>query len=347
MVLGKNLKFFTRSGQEVVSSAILEQRGNQSSILLESNAILEIGVLQLNAGQDTVLFLALVTGVTSVGKIGEAEIFRITQVSLLSLRNHSQDEERVAELRRLLSSGMFYFSWNDNNETNDITLCAQRQANGAPTDSRFFWNKSFHSYFIRFGIETNQWLVKITCGSAEIRTVYAGHLQAKTAVISRLSCERVGTRFNVRGVNDDGSVANFVETEQLIYVDNQITSFLQVRGSIPLFWDQPGVQVVVKFPADYPYSPPHVRFVTKLWHPNVYENGDLCISILHPPVDDPQSGELPCERWNPTQNVRTVLLSVISLLNEPNCSSPANVDASVMYRKWKESKDKEYENIIK
>ena len=85
------------------------------------------------------MFLALVTGVTSVGKIGEAEIFRITQVSLLSLRNHSQDEERVAELRRLLSSGMFYFSWNDNNETNDITLCAQRQANGAPTDSRFFW----------------------------------------------------------------------------------------------------------------------------------------------------------------------------------------------------------------
>ena len=57
----------------------------------------------------------------------------------------------------------------------------------------------------------------------------------------------------------------------------------------------------MKFPPDYPYSPPTVRFLTKVWHPNVYENGDLCISILHPPVDDPQSGELPCERWNPTQ----------------------------------------------
>ena len=34
------------------------------------------------------------------------------------------------------------------------------------------------------------------------------------------------------------------------------------------------------------------------------QNGDLCISILHPPIDDPHSGELPCERWNPTQNVR-------------------------------------------
>ena len=70
------------------------------------------------------------------------------------------------------------------------------------------------------------------------------------------------------------------------------------------------------------FSPPQFRFMTEMWHPNIYENGDVCISILHPPVDDPQSGELPSERWNPTQNVRTVLLSVISLLNEPNTFSP-------------------------
>ena len=46
---------------------------------------------------------------------------------------------------------------------------------------------------------------------------------------------------------------------------------------------------------------------------------------------------------------RTVLLSIISLLNEPNTFSPANVDASVMYRRWKDSngKDKEYENIVR
>lgn len=112
------------------------------------------------------------------------------------------------------------------------------------------------------------------------------------------------------------------------------------------------------------FSPPSFRFLTEMWHPNIYENGDVCISILHPPIDDPQSGELPSERWNPTQNVRTVLLSVISLLNEPNTFSPgkansewlivyysyllANVDASVMYRRWKESdgKDEEYKTII-
>ena len=50
-------------------------------------------------------------------------------------------------------------------------------------------------------------------------------------------------RFNVRGTNDEGHVANFVETEQAIYVDNNVASFVQVRGLVPLFWEQPGLQV--------------------------------------------------------------------------------------------------------
>ncbi|KAJ6655150.1 hypothetical protein lerEdw1_005627 [Lerista edwardsae] len=92
------------------------------------------------------------------------------------------------------------------------------------------------------------------------------------------------------------------------------------------------------------FGPPNTHY-----EGGYFKTGDVCISILHPPVDDPQSGELPSERWNPTQNVRTILLSVISLLNEPNTFSPANVDASVMYRKWKESKgkDQEYTDIIR
>lgn len=105
----------------------------------------------------------------------------------------------------------------------------------------------------------------------------------------------------------------------------------------------------MKFPMDYPYSPPRLRFLTPILHPNVYTDGELCISILHPPVEDPHSGELPAERWNPTQSVRTILLSVISLLNEPNTFSAANVDASVLYRKWRDSrgKDKQYIELIK
>ena len=56
------------------------------------------------------------------------------------------------------------------------------------------------------------------CGSVEIRTVYVGSKQAKAAVISRLSSERAGTRFQVRGVDDNGHVANFAETEQVIFL---------------------------------------------------------------------------------------------------------------------------------
>eukprot|EP00095_Tigriopus_kingsejongensis_P001341 maker-scaffold1057_size73593-snap-gene-0.30 protein:Tk01341 transcript:maker-scaffold1057_size73593-snap-gene-0.30-mRNA-1 annotation:"ubiquitin-conjugating enzyme e2-32 kda" len=136
---------------------------------------------------------------------------------------------------------------------------------------------------------------------------------------------------------------------KLVNEDNLFEWEMAIFGPPDTLYQGGYFKTQLKFPNDYPYSPPTVRFLTKVWHPNVYENGDLCISILHPPVDDPQSGELPCERWNPTQNVRTIMLSVVSLLNEPNTYSPANVDASVMYRRWRDSKgkDKEYENIIK
>ena len=80
-------------------------------------------------------------------------------------------------------------------------------------------------------------------GSVEIRTVYSGSTQIKAALVSRLSCDRVGTRFITRGVDDEGHVANYVETEQLLLTDTQVASHVQVRGSIPLFWEQPGVNV--------------------------------------------------------------------------------------------------------
>ena len=55
------------------------------------------------------------------------------------------------------------------------------------------------------------------------------------------------------------------------------------------------------FPIPIPYILLFTQLTTSFM---TFQNGDLCISILHPPIDDPQSGELPCERWNPTQNVR-------------------------------------------
>ncbi|KAL1392303.1 ubiquitin-conjugating enzyme/RWD-like protein [Phyllosticta capitalensis] len=87
------------------------------------------------------------------------------------------------------------------------------------------------------------------------------------------------------------------------------------------------------FPKNYPYSPPDFKFIRPLYHPNVYADGRLCISILHPPGEDEMSGELASERWSPAQRVESVLLSILSLLDDAEPSSPANVDAGVMLRK--------------
>ena len=89
----------------------------------------------------------------------------------------------------------------------------------------------------------------------------------------------------------------------------------------------------MRFTTEYPYAPPSFRFVTReIHHPNVYIDGRVCISILHTPGDDEQSGEQACERWSPLQGVESVLRSILLLLDEPEVSSPANVDAGVLFR---------------
>eukprot|EP00911_Craspedida_sp_UC1_P001620 UC1_evm1s1227 len=88
------------------------------------------------------------------------------------------------------------------------------------------------------------------------------------------------------------------------------------------------------FPVEYPLLPPKMRFTNVLpWHPNVYENGNVCISILHPPGDDKWGYEQASERWLPVHTVTTILLSVISMLADPNDESPANITAG---KEWRE-----------
>ncbi|KAH3757074.1 ubiquitin-conjugating enzyme [Pelomyxa schiedti] len=91
------------------------------------------------------------------------------------------------------------------------------------------------------------------------------------------------------------------------------------------------------FPPDYPLNPPKMKFITEIWHPNVYANGDVCISILHPPGDDKWGYESASERWLPVHTVESILLSVISMLSSPNDESPANIEAAVEWRTNKAS----------
>ena len=92
-------------------------------------------------------------------------------------------------------------------------------------------------------------------------------------------------------------------------------------------------KAILSFPDDYPNSPPKMKFTSKMFHPNIYPDGRVCISILHPPGKDAMNEqELAEEKWRPSLGAEEILLSVISMLNDPNCDSPANIDAAVMLR---------------
>lgn len=103
----------------------------------------------------------------------------------------------------------------------------------------------------------------------------------------------------------------------------------------------------MRFPDDYPYQPPTFRFNTpNICHPNVYPDGTLCISILHKPGDDDRSGELASERWNVLHGVESVLRSVLLLMDDPEINSPANVDASVLYRDHRDEYNKSAKALV-
>ncbi|CAO3630913.1 unnamed protein product [Cunninghamella blakesleeana] len=89
-------------------------------------------------------------------------------------------------------------------------------------------------------------------------------------------------------------------------------------------------KAIMTFPTSYPIMPPTLKFSSEMYHPNVYPDGTVCISILHPPGDDKYGYEDASERWSPVHTVETILLSVISMLSSPNDESPANLDAAVI-----------------
>ena len=78
-------------------------------------------------------------------------------------------------------------------------------------------------------------------------------------------------------------------------------------------------EILITFNEEYPIKAPSVKFLTPMYHPNIYRDGKICIDILQP------------HEWSPIQSVRTILLSIRSLLTDPNPSSPANREAAELF----------------
>ncbi|KAM5229102.1 synaptojanin-2 isoform 2-T2 [Ctenodactylus gundi] len=269
MALSKGLRLLARPGPAGDGSVLLEARGRGDCLLFEAGTVAALapeekdvikgqydkltdaygclGELRLKSGGTSLSFLVLVTGCISVGRIPDAEIYQITATEFHPLQEEaSGDEERLQALRKVLCSGGFYFAWANDGSHFDLTIRAQKQDDDSSEwGNAFFWNQLLHVPLRQHQVNCCDWLLKVICGAVTIRTVYASHKQAKACLISRISCERTGAgaRFPTRGISDDGHVSNFVETEQAIYMDDGVSSFVQIRGSVPLFWEQPGLQV--------------------------------------------------------------------------------------------------------
>ncbi len=117
--------------------------------------------------------------------------------------------------------------------------------------------------------------------------------------------------------------------------DNIFEWKLTLLGPKDTYYEGGVFNAKIKFPFEYPFSPPTFIFTTPIYHPNIYKDGKMCISILHPAGEDKFGYESADERWRPVHTVNSILLSIISLLSSPNDDSPANLDAAIDWRKDK------------
>ncbi|KAK4724711.1 hypothetical protein R3W88_027490 [Solanum pinnatisectum] len=195
------------------------------------------GTIRLLAGSH----ILLITSRKEVGNYLGFPIFRVMSMKFLSCneasrhltRQEKRDETYFMNLLTIVEStpGLYY-----SYET-DITVNLQRRCNLAKgwmskpvwkqADPRFVWNKNLLEELIE-----NKDL-----------SFQTGHLKLKDspatiALISRRCTRRLGTRMWRRGANLEGDAANFIETEQLLEFEGFRSSFLQIRGSIPLLWEQ-------------------------------------------------------------------------------------------------------------
>lgn len=205
-----------------------------------------VGMLKLLAG----LYLIVITEHECVGSYLGYPIYKVTSLKVLpcdhSLKSSPVEQKKMeSEFSMLLNaaertSGL-YFSYDVN-----LTLSAQRLHNlgeeskilplWRQVDPKFVWN----NYMLESLIDNklDQYLLPVIQGSFQNFQADIGKNTIDLTLIARRCTRRTGTRMWRRGADSDGYVANFVESEQIVQLNGFTASFIQVRGSIPLLWQQ-------------------------------------------------------------------------------------------------------------
>jgi hypothetical protein len=207
-------------------------------------------------------------------------VYKVIATEFLPLREkplHDKDEDTyLSLLKTFIKSGPMYFSYSF-----DLTNAFQRQAQMDPSqplwkraDDRFFWNKFVQSELIDFRTSGSRqshgqqpgadpYILPVIFGMLEIRTTRLKSTPLTIVLITRRSRHRAGTRYFSRGIDEEGHVSNFNETEQIVILNDstsgmggfaggggmqngkiggsdgkeiQIMSYVQTRGSVPVYW---------------------------------------------------------------------------------------------------------------
>ncbi|XP_057965812.1 phosphoinositide phosphatase SAC6-like [Malania oleifera] len=205
-----------------------------------------IGILKLLAGS----YLLVIMERECVGSYLGHPIFKLSSLKIFpcdhSLKNSPAEQKKMeTEFSVLLNaaertSGL-YFSYDTN-----LTLSAQRlhdlgdESKLLPlwrqAEPRFLWNNYMMEVLIDNKLDP--YLLPVVQGSFQHFQAAIGKDIIDVTLIARRCTRRTGTRMWRRGADSDGYVANFVESEQIVQLNGFTASFVQVRGSIPLLWEQ-------------------------------------------------------------------------------------------------------------
>jgi hypothetical protein len=215
-----------------------------------------------------------------MGRLKGHMVYKVIATEFLPLREkplHDKDEDTyLSLLKTFIKSGPMYFSYSF-----DLTNAFQRQAQMDPSqplwkraDDRFFWNKFVQSELIDFRTSGSRqshgqqpgadpYILPVIFGMLEIRTTRLKSTPLTIVLITRRSRHRAGTRYFSRGIDEEGHVSNFNETEQIVILNDstsgmggfaggggmqngkiggsdgkeiQIMSYVQTRGSVPVYW---------------------------------------------------------------------------------------------------------------
>ncbi|CCC71244.1 hypothetical protein NCAS_0G03570 [Naumovozyma castellii] len=188
-------------------------------------------------------YAIIANSVEETGKINNHSIYKVVSHSIVPCkvisRIDSDESEYLKLLELQLKNATLFFSY-----TYDLTNSLQRNsvAKDTPVDDRFFWNH-FLTEELRSLRDTNNltqlnnFIQPVIYGYVKVTDTIFHSTPISIGLITRRSRLRAGTRYFRRGVDHDGNVGNFNETEQILIVNSgDVFSFLQTRGSVPVHW---------------------------------------------------------------------------------------------------------------